>query len=144
MFYKYRNENKCVEWVVLGIHPAVLWTKNCAFCRHNAADGRISTQPVHSLQTIGAFAGMFDEIEGMTTRAEQRLKPYDPTDGQAEILVFDLIEPQLIIGVVFGSEAMRNQHQPLTGERQALVQGTTKGYFAARSYVRMRDWRSNG
>lgn len=41
MFWKYRQDNVGVDWVVLGIHPSVLWTKDCAFCRHNAADARI-------------------------------------------------------------------------------------------------------
>ena len=136
MFWKYRQDNVGVDWVVLGIHPSVLWTKDCAFCRHNAADARISHQPLEDLKTPLAFATMFDEIEGIQPRAEQRLKPFDPTDGQAEVLVFDVIEPHLIIGAVFDNIAVRDAHRDSLGNRQILLNRANKGYFAARSYVR--------
>lgn len=136
MFWKYRQENPGVDWVVLGILPSVLWTKDCAFCRHNAADARISSLPLSHLKMPTSFAGMFDEIEGIQSRAEQKLKPFDPTDGQAEVLVFDVIEPSLIIGVGFDCAAVRDAHQGLLGDREILLSGAKKGYFAARSYVR--------
>ena len=136
MFWKYRQDNEAVEWVVLAIHPSVLWLKDCAFCRHNAADARISYQPLQQLKTSAAFMGMFDEIEGIQSRQEQRLKTFDPTDGQAEVLVFDVIEPNLIAGAVFENTATRDEYQGILGNRQILVNRAGKGYFAARSYVR--------
>ena len=138
MFYKHRVENPGTEWVVLGIDPAVLWEKDCAFCRHNAADARISGQALQALKTAASFTSLFDEIDGMQTRAEQQLKSFDPTDGQAEILVFDVIEPALIGGAVFGTAAMRDHYGPLMGNRQIMVHGPKGGYFASRSYVRIR------
>lgn len=138
MFYKHRAENDGVEWVVLAIDPAVLWKKDCAFCRHNAADAKISSQPLAALKMVEALAGMFDEIEGIQTRAEQQLKTFDPTDGQAEVLVFDVIEPASIHGVVFNKATTRDQYRGLLGDRQMLVNGANKGYFASRSYVRIR------
>jgi hypothetical protein len=136
MFYKYRQENAGVDWVVLAINPSVLWLKDCAFCCHNAADARISGQSVEQLKTVQAFTGMFDEIEGITTRQAQRLKTFDPTDGQAEVLVFDRIEPNLILGGVFENDAARNIHGAHLGTKQILVNPPNKGYFAARSFVR--------
>lgn len=136
MFWKYRQDNDGVDWVVLAIHPSVLWTKDCAFCRHNAADARISHQPLEDLKTSFAFASMFDEIDGIQPRAEQRLKPFDPTDGQAEVLVFDVIEPELIFGAVFDKTTVRDAHEGLLGNRQILLNCANKGYFASRSYVR--------
>lgn len=136
MFWKYRQESVGVNWVVLAIHPSVLWMKDCAFCRHNAADARISCQPVAALKTSSAFSGMFDEIDGFQSRQEQRLKPFDPTDGQAEVLVFDVIEPELIAGVVFDNAVVKEAHKEIVGNRKTLVAGTNKGYFASRSYVR--------
>lgn len=136
MFWKYRQDNEGVEWVVLAIHPSVLWLKDCAFCRHNAADARISCQPLQQLKTAAAFTGMFDEVEGIQSRQEQRLKTFDPTDGQAEVLVFDVIEPNLIAGAVFENAATRDVYQGILGNRQILVNRAGKGYFAARSYVR--------
>lgn len=136
MFYKYRMENPDVEWAVLGIQPSVLWTKDCAFCRHNAADARISCQPLAQLKSSEAFIGLYEEIEGIETRQEQRLRPYDPTDVQAEVLVFDVIEPGLIGAVAFDNAATRDTYQGLFGNRQVLVNGKNKGVFAARSYAR--------
>lgn len=51
MFYKCRMENPEVNWSVLILFPSILWEKDCAFCRHNAADGRISCQPLESLKS---------------------------------------------------------------------------------------------
>lgn len=136
MFYKYRQDNPGVDWVVLGIHPKVLWTKECAFCRHNAADARISRQDLATLKTAEAFAGVFDEIEGNDSRQQQKLRAYDPTDVQAEVLVFDVVEPDLVIGAVFETEAVKHAHAGHLGTRQILVNSPNKGYFAARSYVR--------
>jgi hypothetical protein len=136
MFYKYRRENPEIDWVVLGIHPSVLWEKNCAFCCHNAADLRISRQPLKNLQTVEAMQGMFAELEGLESRKEQRLESSDPTDGQAEVMVFDVIEPELIIGVAFEKDAVLNSNKALCGDREIFVTKAGKGLFAARSFVR--------
>jgi len=136
MFYKYRKENPEIEWAVLTIQPAVLWTKNCAFCRHNAADARISCQPLAQLKSSEAFVGMYEEIEGLKARQEQKLKPFDPTDVQAEVLVFDVIEPGLIGAVAFESHATLANYQGILGDRQVFANDKNKGYFATRSYGR--------
>ncbi|RYD76884.1 MAG: DUF4433 domain-containing protein [Verrucomicrobiaceae bacterium] len=136
MFWKYRQQNEGVEWVVLAVHPSVLWLKDCAFCRHNAADARISCQPINQLKTPAAFTGMFEEIEGLKSRHEQRLKPFDPTDEQAEVLVFDVIEPSLIRGAAFEKAATRDAYQDNLGSRQILVNGKRNGYFATRWHMR--------
>lgn len=133
MFWKYRQEYMGVDWVVLGIEPEVLWTKDCAYCCHNAADSLISDQPLENLKTPLAFASMFDEIEGEQPRGNQRLKPYEPTDVQAEVLVFDVIEPRLIFGVVFGDTRVRDAHLSLLSDREALIDSK---FFSARYYKR--------
>lgn len=136
MFWKCRQDNQGVKWVVLSVDPSVLWSKRCAFCRHNAADVRISSQPLGQLETSAAFLGMFEELDGLPSRQEQRLQPFDPTDGQAEVLVLDVIEPGLIKGAFFEDGAARDAYQGILGGRQVLVNAPQKGYFAARSYVR--------
>lgn len=135
MFYKYRQQLG-TEWVVLGIDPSVLWTKECGFCQRNAATAEMAQQSVANLQTLTAFQGMFDEIDGLSTRAEQRLKSFDPTDPQAEVLIFDNIEPHLITGVAFQSQGARNSHAAACGDRKLLTYGSNSGFFASRSYVR--------
>lgn len=136
MFYKLRKDNPDVEWVVLGIDSSVLWLKDCAFCKHNAADARISSQPLVQLKTPEAFIGMFEPIDGEDSREDQRLKSYDPTDGQAEVLVFDVIEPKLIGGAAFENAATRDAYKDLLGNRQVRLDKAGKGLFASRSYVR--------
>lgn len=79
---------------------------------------------------------MFDEIEGGLSRAEQRLKISDPTDVQAEVLVFDVIEPQYILGVIYEKAAVRDAHAHLLGERKAYIHANSKGMFASRKYDR--------
>jgi hypothetical protein len=136
MLWKYRQENAEVDWAILVMPPSVLWTKQCAYCRHNAADARISSQPIDQLMTPSAFAGMFEEIVGLPTRAEQKLKPFDPTDVQAEVLVFDVVEPQQIVGVVFETTAAREMYLPHLGKLKTYVHASNKGLFASRGYAR--------
>jgi hypothetical protein len=136
MFYRYRKENDGTDWVVLALNPSILWEKDCAFCMHNAADGKISCQDLDSLRAVDALAGMFEEIEGITPRAEQKLKTYDPTDVQAEVLVFDVIEPRYIHQAAFETKAIRDRHSASLGDRKILAAGANKGYFGSRGYSR--------
>lgn len=136
MLYRYRRADENAEWTILVLHPSILWVKHCAFCRHNAADGRISRQNPAELATPEAFVGMFEEIEGVEARATQRLKPYDPTDVQGEVLVFDVIEPQFIVGVIFETVAVRDRNSAHLGERRVYVHANNTGMFASRGYAR--------
>jgi hypothetical protein len=136
MLYKYRKADEAVEWVILVLDPAILWTKDCAFCKHNAADGRISGQPLTSLTTLQSFTGMFDEIEGITPREEQKLKSFDPTDVQAEVLVLDVIESQFFLGVIFEKTAIRDNYSAHLGGRKTYIHSNNKGMFANRKYAR--------
>ncbi|WP_302789260.1 DarT ssDNA thymidine ADP-ribosyltransferase family protein [Hafnia paralvei] len=136
MFYKYRQENPHVNWVVLWIDPSILWLKNCAFCRHNAADARIRSQLLNSMQTPASLSGMFDEIEGVTSRQEQRLLACDTSDVQAEVLVFDVIEPQYISRAAFNNQETKDSSMEFLGGRQTKLNPVNGGSFATRSFVR--------
>jgi len=136
MFYKYRMGNPDVDWVVLVLDPAIMLDKICAFCRHNAADARISNLQLADLKTIGALKGMYEPIEGIEARDEQKLKAYDPTDVQAEILVFDVIEPRYIAGAVFDKTAVRDKFLPNLGSVKTYIHASKKGMFATRGYAR--------
>lgn len=136
MLYKHRMAEPAVDWTILILHPSILYAKNCAFCRHNAADARISSNPLPTLMTPKAFFGMFDEIEGVSSREEQKLKAYDPTDVQAEVLVFDVIEPQYIAAVIFEKASVRDSHLQHLGTRKTYIHANNKGMFANRKYAR--------
>lgn len=138
MLYKYRKEDESVHWAILVIDRSVLWEKECAFCRHNAADLRISRQPLEALATEAAFRGMFDEIPGLTARADQKLNSSDPTDVQAEVMVFDVIEPEYILGIVFNSQGARDAYSHLLGEGQrSWIHRKNTKLFGTRSYSRL-------
>ena len=135
MFYRYRQETN-EEWVVLRIDPSVLWDKECGFCRYNAADGRISVQPLEQLRTLASLQSLFCEDEGENLRVDRRLRIYDPTDPQAEVLVFNRIEPHLITGVSFQTQSARERHAATCGDRTLRTDGPSSGYFASRNFVR--------
>jgi hypothetical protein len=135
MFYKYRKE-KGGDWCVIGVCPRVLWRQDCFFCKHNAADARISGISISELTGISAFRAMYDEIDGHEPRSDQCLKAYDPTDVQAEVLVQDAIELSDIFGVVFPSRQAKKNFSELVGDMQALIHSENKGYYSARSYKR--------
>lgn len=136
MFYRYRMDDETAHWAVLGIHPSVLWQKPCAFCQRNAADALVTAIPIANRMTPDAFAGIYAEIDGHRTREEQKLKPYDPTHDQAEVLVFSTIEPPLIGAVAFNSPAAKAQYENLFPGRQVLRFGKNRGLFGTRSYSR--------
>lgn len=136
MFYSYRQTSPADDWVVLLIDPAVLWEKNCGFCQRNAADHRIRDLPLPDIMNAGAFRGMFDTVEGVATRQEQRLMQFDPTDPQAEVLVFQTIEPGFIKGIAFDDHHVQAACAPFLGDRQWKVFERDTGPFGSRGYRR--------
>ena len=136
LFYRFRKDNPETDWVVLAISPSVLWSKQTLFCKHNAADVRVSKVASSNLETPAAFRGMFDEIDGFESRAEQGIKSCDPTDVQAEALVMEPIEPEFIIGALVNSDSQKIANQAYLGKRKVLVHRGRKGVFANRTYYR--------
>ncbi|WP_085992160.1 DarT ssDNA thymidine ADP-ribosyltransferase family protein [Oceanobacillus senegalensis] len=113
MFYKYRDKNQDIDWVVLGIKKKILWEKDCAFCVENAASGKVVSMPLDQRKGVDALKRLYYEYPGKPTRNELNLKSSIPTHPQAEVLVFDKIEPELIWGVAFVSEEKLNQYSYL-------------------------------
>lgn len=136
MFYGLRMNNPGVSWAIIAVSTSVLWSKDVLFCRHNAADARISKALPDALRKATTFASLFDEIEGFDSRSDQGLKDFDPTDVQAEALVMDTIEPEFLLGAVFNSKDTRDQFAPDLGKRKLIVHNDKKGFFANRTYHR--------
>ena len=135
MFYSYRRGKPADDWAVLVLRPDILWEKDCGFCRYNAADSRTSRLELPELRSVAAFSSMFSEIPGKLSRFTQNLQPFDPTDEQAEVLVFDVIEPAYISGVAFDSEDVRWRYGSCLGGYNTHVYPPDRGLFGARSYV---------
>lgn len=103
MFYRLRYENPGSEWVVMAIDPCILWGKKCAFCHDNAASSCVRAIPVQNRMGQTAFENLFSPVEGKPTRDELGLPDRFTTNPQAEVLVFDTIEPSYIKGIVVDS-----------------------------------------
>jgi hypothetical protein len=140
MFYKYRMNEPAQEWAVLIIEPN-LWASrlgscNAAFCRHNAADSRVTGIPLAKRMTAQAFSNMFAPCKDLPSREAQGLECYDPTDVQAEVLLFGEVPPRRIKGAVFMSHATCDRFRGLFGTRNLEVQADGTGLFGARARAR--------
>lgn len=136
MFFKYRKADPLEEWVILALSNSIIWSKDILFCRHNAADLRISQVKSEELKTPQSFLEMFTPIDGHESREDQGLKSFDPTDVQGELLVLERIEPEFILGALFNSEAEKEKYAKFFGRRKLIVHSGRKGLFANRTYYR--------
>lgn len=110
MFYSLRTNNPDTEWCVIGIKKDVLWNKNCVFCVENAASNNVTSIPINQRKGLQAFMKLFDEIENKPARNILDIPDYCPTNPQAEILVFDRIDSNDIVGVVFQSKQRADEY----------------------------------
>lgn len=136
MFYRLRKENPDVSWAVLAISTCVLWSKDVFFCCHNAADKRVSKLAPDVLRQSDTFETLFHEIDGIESRAEQGIREFDPTDVQAEALVMEPIEPELIFAVFFNAKQTLDEFKPYLGTKKVKLHPGQKGFFANRTYHR--------
>lgn len=113
MFYSYRNQNPNVDWVVLGINKNVLWEKNCAFCIENAASNNVTSTSLEERKGVEAFNRLYQEYPGKPSREDLGISSYLPTHPQAEVQVFDVIEPKYIWGVAFENISQKNKYETL-------------------------------
>lgn len=109
MFYSLRCQDSAQQWVVLAIKPEVLWVKDCAFCNENAASRSVTSIPIHQRKGLQAFQRMFLDVAGKPSRASIKLPDDCPTNPQAEILAFGVIEPEYIIGAITPNKALETQ-----------------------------------
>lgn len=103
MFYKYRCENPDSNWVVLYIQKDVLWEKDCGFCVENAASSNVTSIPLDRRKGVDAFNVLYNDYPGKPSRESLGISSALPTHPQAEVLVFDIIEPKYIQGVAFNN-----------------------------------------
>lgn len=109
MFYRLRQEDKKQEWIVIACKKEVLWLKDCAFCHENAASNNVTAIPIQDRKGIAAFEKLFASVDGKPAREEIKLHKSYPTNPQAEVLIFDVVEPKYIIGAFCQSTARANE-----------------------------------
>lgn len=109
MFYSLRCQDQNQDWIVLAIKPEVLWIKDCAFCHENAASANVTSIPIQQRKGLPAFQAMFAAAAGKPDRSTIKLPDDCPTNPQAEILAFGVIEPQYIVGAITPTKAIETE-----------------------------------
>ena len=108
MFFPYRlrmkdnpfNKIDELDWAVIILDISIILHKKCAFFDTNAACAKFRNVLLDDLKTAKAFENMFaNEVitrDGELVKRESYLKPKDTTCVQAEVMVFEKIEPSFI------------------------------------------------
>lgn len=137
LFCKLRNSNPDEKWVVIGIHPSVLWVLRCAFCTSNAASNAVTDINIEQRMGLGPLQAMYDDWEDKT-RATLGLTSSVPTNPQAEVLVLDSIPKDFIIGIAASNESAG---QRLRASHPGVNVLAAPVYFNARSDY--QHWRAS-
>lgn len=147
MFWSYRAQSHHDYWCVFLLKPDVLWEKPCSFYFRNAAHSTMSARNKDKMASADAFEGLFyshllragEKIEG--TERNQILNGNEPTNPQAEVLVFDRIELGYVEKVAFltraGVNAALTECAGISISTPLVVE--TKWFDARRDYA---DWQS--
>lgn len=129
MLWKYRQVEPTEEWAILAIDPSIIWQEEVAFCPYNAADRRISLREIGSLNGYAALK----EMIGSDRRRD--LMPYEPVDEQAEILVFNVVNPNQIMGVFFLEDDTRAKLDHVCCSVASFSAFESQAVFATRSHA---------
>ncbi|MFS2263319.1 DarT ssDNA thymidine ADP-ribosyltransferase family protein [Vibrio vulnificus] len=121
MFFRKRIDNRAQKWVVFELSPEFLLNKTQAFFERNAASRQVQEVIVENRKSVTAFEKMFDEIDGFPSREETKIPACYPTDPQAEILVFDRIEPSYLVAAHFESQEILELYQSYLNGVKACV-----------------------
>ncbi|GLQ47829.1 hypothetical protein GCM10007862_28800 [Dyella lipolytica] len=128
MFYRLRQENPDVQWVVVVINAAVLWKTRVAFCQCNAASNLVTDISIAERMTLQAFRAMYDDF-GEKRRVDLGILDKLPTHPQAEVLLLDGVPRDAILGVIVEKEDLK---QRLEAAYPGLIVRTIPGYFSPR------------
>lgn len=134
MFWKYRQLGRDLDWVVIILKPRILWEKDCAFYPLNAADARMIANARDEMKSADALEAMFSVTQGSR---DEWLKPYDPTDIQAEVMVYETIETSEIQSFAFETSEVRDRYKHLIPGYSKFYAGEGKGLFSTRKDVRL-------
>lgn len=115
--FKAKQREQGGDWVILEIDASVLWTHKCRFCWTNAAASEI-TRHRGFLGGPWAFERMFADrhVGHGSFRETIRLADFLPTDEQAEVQVFDPIEPRLIVDITVKNQGVKERVESIMHE----------------------------
>lgn len=126
MFWGCRqNDNS--NWVVLLLHPRILWEKDCLFYPINAASGSVNCLPIENFNNSLALENMF------IGERNENMPLHDPTDVQAEVMVQGPIEPHYIMGCIFNSLVLKHNYSMQYTNFRMFYH---PAFFSSREYAR--------
>ena len=115
MFYPLRCSDDSKDWVVIRLNSRALWEKECAFCNNNAACGTVTSVPLEQRKNPQAFQSLFEDTTGMPSRVTTGVRQNFTTNPQAEVLIFDVVEPDFIVDVNFRNKQNINDANAING-----------------------------
>lgn len=108
MWHPLKENDLGTDWVLIALNASVLWERDCAFCKTNAASATVSCIPLDKRRTLAAFNGMFEDFEHKE-RTELEIPDNYSTNPQAEVLVMNGVPLEYINGVMFKSQILRDR-----------------------------------
>lgn len=113
LMFEAKNRDYRGQMIVLELDASILWTHNCRFCWTNAASKEIRDHTGY-MRGPWAFSKMFEDrpVNSYDTRSFRSLyqrADCQPTDNQAEVQVYDPIEPELIVDITVGSQSVKEE-----------------------------------
>lgn len=132
MFYKLRNGDANVLWVILVIAAELLGKTRVAFCKCNAASASVTNIPIADRMSAQAFSAMFEDFEEVK-RANLEIDDKLTTNPQAEVLFLDGVPRDAILGVLVEREEIKVLIKIAYPD---LAVETIPGYFSPRNDYR--------
>lgn len=131
MFFFYQCKEKSANWAVLSVTPDILEKVPCLFFPANAASSTsrlLLDLDRESLMGLAGLERMFAD-DGAELRAKLGLPGAFTTDPQAEVLVFDRIDPPCFQGVrlLRRDEGLIRRVQSITPDLEVTVGGPVFG-----------------
>lgn len=136
MFYRYRKDNKGVDWVVLSLRPEILWELDCAFYNNNAASSEMQSEPLSVHKKAESLERLYQDYGKKKRPAGLPLS--FPTNPQAEVLVFEKILPSYITRVYFNSKKVREDWLSKYSHTLGETLMTTSEFIVYGSYFNKR------
>ena len=128
MFFGIRQENKDVDWIVLVIHAAALWTLPCVFCVENAASAGVTSVPLEERKELAALQAMYADWDDKP-RSVLGIPDNYPSNPQAEVLMLNGVPRNYILCVIVLNLA---KQQELQAKYPGLDVRVHAGYFRYR------------
>lgn len=116
-FYKFQQADRAVRWVIIAMHPKILWETDCAFCVRNAAHATQSGIPLNNRKGEVAFSKMFDDF-GEIKRTSLGIPDNFTTNPQAEVLLLQGAPLTQIFGLIFPNTHMETEFKAIYDKKR--------------------------